>query len=506
MNRVRDYLKKKFVSLNFKLAIVVVIAMAVTLGVYLFSSWFEDFVADRQYLSEEAEEGNVDRAYDDLEDYINSGSVKASSNTRLQRWLENHEYTYLYIYDNTQVMFEAGWWVGQGENPTPDEIASSQGASDSGQSPNYKVPDSVQDNIEEQERISYDTFEPDVHNRIVTFADGDYYVYIDVYREQHWYDIMFFAKLFLCFMTFICIVLVYNGHVTGRLIRLSDDAKRISEGDLKGDITAGSNDEIGSLAVSVDHMRDSILEKLGNEKEAWDANTQLITAMSHDIRTPLTSLIGYLDIIDGGKYGSEEELKKHIASCRDKAFQLKDLSDKLFQYFLVFGGHDGDKQLEEYDAGILLQQLLSEHTAELINYGFEIDFEYTIPDVSMMADISGVRRLFDNVFSNIMKYGDRNYHVRISAGMENGQIVVRLLNGILSRSRKVESNKIGLKTCEKICIDMGGNFNYKEAEQVFSVRMAFPVHGEIKTGEETAEENAESAESAENNNETPEIG
>ena len=146
MNRVRDYLKKKFVSLNFKLAIVVVIAMAVTLGVYLFSSWFEDFVADRQYLSEEAEEGNVDRAYDDLEDYINSGSVKASSNTRLQRWLENHEYTYLYIYDNTQVMFEAGWWVGQGENPTPDEIASSQGASDSGQSPNYKVPDSVQDN------------------------------------------------------------------------------------------------------------------------------------------------------------------------------------------------------------------------------------------------------------------------------------------------------------------------------------------------------------------------
>ena len=499
-------MKRKFVSLNFKLAIVVVIAMGVTLGVYIFSTWFESFVADRQYLSEEAEKTNVDRAYDEFEDFVNSGSVKATSTARIQRWLKNHEYTYLYIYDDLQVVFEAGWWVGEGSNPTPDEIASSQGASDG--SMTQKLPESGDEGepLTNEDRISYDTFEADVHNRIITFADGDYYVYIDVYREQHWYDIMFFAKLFLCFMTFICIVLVYNGHVTGRLIRLSDDAKRISEGDLKGDITAGSNDEIGSLAVSVDHMRDSILEKLGNEKEAWDANTQLITAMSHDIRTPLTSLIGYLDIIDGGKYGSEEELKKHIASCRDKAFQLKDLSDKLFQYFLVFGGHDGDKQLEEYDAGILLQQLLSEHTAELINYGFEIDFEYTIPEVSMLADISGVRRLFDNVFSNIMKYGDRTYHVRISAGMENGQIVVRLLNGVLSRSRKVESNKIGLKTCEKICIDMGGNFNYKEAEQVFSVRMAFPVHGEIKSGEETAEGNAESAESAGNSNETPEIG
>ncbi len=497
MSRIRGRLKKRFVSLNFKLAIVVVMAMAVTLGVYLLSSWFESFVADRQYLSEEAERENVDKAYDEFEDFVNSGNVKATSNGRLQRWLENHEYTYLYIYDDLQVVFEAGWWVGEGDNPTPDEIASSHGASDA--SLTQKTPEAGEsgEKLSNEDRISYDTFEPDVHNRIVTFADGDYYVYIDVYREQHWYDIMFFAKLFLCFMTFICIVLVYNGHVTGRLIRLSDDAKRISEGDLKGDITAGSNDEIGSLAVSVDHMRDSILEKLGNEKEAWDANTQLITAMSHDIRTPLTSLIGYLDIIDGGKYGSEEELKKHIASCRDKAFQLKELSDKLFQYFLVFGGHDGDKQLEEYDAGILLQQLLSEHTAELINYGFKIDFEYTIPEVSMMADISGVRRLFDNVFSNIMKYGDRTYHVRISAGMENEQIVVRLLNGVLSKSRKVESNKIGLKTCEKICIDMGGNFNYKEAEQVFSVRMAFPVHGEIKAEKATGEDSSTETEDKE---------
>ena len=62
------------------------------------------------------------------------------------------------------------------------------------------------------------------------------------------------------------------------------------------------NDEIGRLAESVDAMRDSIVDRLNSEKKAWDANTQLITAMSHDIRTPLTSLIGYLDIIGTGKY------------------------------------------------------------------------------------------------------------------------------------------------------------------------------------------------------------
>ena len=133
-------MKRKFVSLNFKLARVVVIAMGVTLGVYIFSTWFESFVADRQYLSEEAEKTNVDRAYDELEDFVNSGSVKATSTARIQRWLKNHEYTYLYIYDDLQVVFEAGWWVGEGSNPTPDEIASSQGASDG--SMTQKLPES----------------------------------------------------------------------------------------------------------------------------------------------------------------------------------------------------------------------------------------------------------------------------------------------------------------------------------------------------------------------------
>ena len=150
-------MKRKFVSLNFKLAIVVVIAMGVTLGVYIFSTWFESFVADRQYLSEEAEKTNVDRAYDEFEDFVNSGSVKATSTARIQRWLKNHEYTYLYIYDDLQVVFEAGWWVGEGSNPTPDEIASSQGASDG--SMTQKLPESGDEGepLTNEDRISYDS-------------------------------------------------------------------------------------------------------------------------------------------------------------------------------------------------------------------------------------------------------------------------------------------------------------------------------------------------------------
>ena len=101
-----------------------------------------------------------------------------------------------------------------------------------------------------------------------------------------------------------------------RIITLASEVQQVSDGKLDYEIHSFHNDEIGTLSTSVDNMRNSIIQKHQNEKEAWEANTQLITAMSHDIRTPLTSMIGYLDIIEGKKYKSQEELDKYIASCR----------------------------------------------------------------------------------------------------------------------------------------------------------------------------------------------
>ena len=229
------------------------------------------------------------------------------------------------------------------------------------------------------------------------------------------------------------------------------------------------------LADGVNVMRDSIIQKHQSEKDAWEANNQLITSMSHDIRTPLTSMIGYLDIIEGRKYESQEDLERYISSCRDKAFQLKDLSDKLFQYFLVFGNKANDREMEVFDASILFQQLLSEHSAEIISYGYQVEFYFNIPEVQIKADISGLRRLFDNIFSNIMKYADKKEVVCIYAETEADNVKILAINGMPEEAKKVESTRIGLKTCEKICSDLGGDFSYDEQERIFTVRILIPI-------------------------------
>lgn len=444
--------------------IAVVFAMAVTSAVFLFLLWTGNAVAGHYYKSPQAVKNNLDQAYKDLARAIDYRSLKGTDTEGIQDWLKTNDYTYIEIYDNTKISFTGGWVY------TPFLAASSV---------RKQTPGKVTMYISEyaQERISPEKFQEDVRNRIVSFADEDYYVYINVYKEQRFYQIMFWIRLVIAIALFIGIILLYNRRVMQRMVRLSKEVQEVSRGDLTALIDPTSNDEIGRLAINVDTMRNSIVERLQNEKAAWDANTELITAMSHDIRTPLTSLIGYLDIIQGGRGTSPEDVQKYIGSCREKAIQLKDLSDKLFQYFLVFGSEIKKREMKIYDAGILLQQILSEHAAELLTYGYKIDFDYTIPEgLSLRTDISLLRRLWDNLFSNIMKYADKSYHVRIQAEEREGTIIVRIINGVLTSSRKVESNNIGLKTCEKICTDMGGDFLYRDEGQLFTVRASLPVY------------------------------
>lgn len=459
--------RNPFVSLNLKMVMAIMVGLGLAICVYLLCTWFTNYICEVRYLSDEAVERNVGEAFDSLETYIEKRQVKASDTEALNEWAKGQEDTYIYVWDNYNSVFESGWWDADSEDSiSKEELDAAQTFS------SIQIVDG--EKVEVEPRISED-FEQSVNDRVVEFADGEYYTTITVYGYQRIVRTMGYVSLVLCFLTFIVTLLLYNGNLLKRLLFLSSQVQLVSDGNLDHVIYARHNDEIGALANGVDNMRTSIMEKHRNEKEAWEANTQLITAMSHDIRTPLTSLIGYLDIIEGRKYEDQEQLDRYISSCREKAFQLKDLSDKLFQYFLVFSNQEADRETEVFDANILFQQILAEHCAELINYGYMVDFRYTLPDVNVETNLSGLKRLFGNIFSNIMKYADKNEAVTITAELLDGDIHMEIVNRIPAERKKVESTRIGLKTCQKICNDLNGDFDYEETEEQFWVEIRFPV-------------------------------
>ena len=129
--------------------------------------------------------------------------------------------------------------------------------------------------------------------------------------------------------------------------------------------------------------------------------------MSHDIRNPLTALLGYLDLAKNGQYRSEEELQSFLDAAYGKAEQLKTLTDELFRYSLLFGCKELPMQMESYDARLLLEQLLGESRVQLQQQGFTVQLLLPQQEVQIEADVMYLKRVLDNLFDNIRKYAEK---------------------------------------------------------------------------------------------------
>lgn len=96
-------------------------------------------------------------------------------------------------------------------------------------------------------------------------------------------------------------LLIYNRKITKKIVAVAHEVQSIGEGNLYLQLTPEGNDEL-TLTASVEQMRLSLLRKTSEEQRALQQNSDLITAMSHDIRNPLTALLGYLDLAKSGQY------------------------------------------------------------------------------------------------------------------------------------------------------------------------------------------------------------
>ena len=115
---------------------------------------------------------------------------------------------------------------------------------------------------------------------------------------------------------------------------LKDHILQMSGGDLNHPIASMGNDELGVLARELDQMRSTLYTNIQQEVESRRANQDLITAMSHDLRTPLTILHGYLDILALGR--NPEQQSEYVRRCLQKTEDIQQLTDRMFEYSLVY--------------------------------------------------------------------------------------------------------------------------------------------------------------------------
>ncbi len=316
--------------------------------------------------------------------------------------------------------------------------------------------------------------------RTVSFADGDYTVLMFAsFRPV--YNRYLLSITFLTFFVALSAFLGLFSAVNIRKLRsLSAQTAEVSGGNLDKRVSLDANDEFGALAEDVDIMRRALVERIDSESRAWQANRDLITSISHDIRTPLTTLLAYSEIIAAGHYSSREQLQQYSEICRSKSYQLKDLTDQLFSYFLLFGQEYVQPEPKSVRADLFLVQAVTEAAAPLtaeLGERFVLQLDYApLGGKTADVDILMFCRVLDNVFSNIRKYADLDCPVRVTSHEEGARLHVQIVNTVRQDRDPKEGSKIGLRTCENLCRAMHIGFSAEETDNEFRVDMTVPLH------------------------------
>lgn len=419
-----------------------VLAVFVAVLVFFGGDYAAEAAIDHWYMNDAAVADRNLAHLRSLQQYVTEYDVASSDASALEEWARTEENASVIVYRNGDEPYETGWWG-------TDQILEGVEPAD----------------ISE---LGYGFFP-------LAFADGLFQVAMCDVSESNLYFAGQAAALGVAFLVFIIIMLLFTHSVTRKIARLSAEVNAVSSGDLQEPISTRGRDELAQLAQDVNRMRDAIAERARGEQTAWQANSDLITALSHDIRNPLTSLIGYLELLEMEQEQLPEELRQYVGSSLDKAYRLKDLTGEMFRYFLVFGRQEQDLQMETYDAQILLEQLLGEYTAELRSRGFRVNAIPLQTPCRVRTDVHMLKRVLDNLMSNLEKYADPNEPLAILTGVEDGALHVCFANRTKACSGQVESNRIGLRTCEAILKLLGGGFcTYKE-DDGFTAEFVLPL-------------------------------
>lgn len=410
--------------------LIMCIALCVGIMFFVGVHWGFDLFITKKYMAPSAIAARNVKYLESLQEYVLENDISSKDTASIKRWVKSQKYVYLFLYKDNELLFEGG-------------VDDESGSSITIGSPN-------------DEDISRKEMMP------IRLSDGVILASVSESTGHVFYNISYIVSILAAFIVFAVIMLTYFSRMMMRIQRLARCVRLIEHDKDASDIKDDVGDEISGLADDVNKMRASILEKVEEERNAWQANAQLITAMSHDIRNPLTVLIGYLDII-----GLQNDISKqsmgYVSACKDTAMKIKSLSDDMFQYFLVFGKKNVDMSLQEYDMLDLLTEMLYEHIILMSENGYEFIVNKVDKACNAVIDATVFARVIDNVFSNIEKYADSTKPIYINMGFDDGKLRIRFENTIAHKD--TESNGIGLKTCVKIMETLGGEFTIQNDEE-----------------------------------------
>ena len=447
-------------SLYFQLMILLVISGAVALAVFYGLNTVGENVVYYYYNHSNYSAKREKNYVAELQSYVSSNELKSSDTDELSQWVtEKAVIISLWLYKDNALIFDSDY---------PDNATYSS-------EPAY---------LDENNGSRFYTIE---------FADGEVEVGISGVFDYQLYNYASFGEMLLAFSIFILMVLIGIRKKMEYIRKLSKEIQILEGGNLEYKITVTGKDELTALAGGLNCMRESFRRQTIQEAEIVRENQKIVTQMSHDIRTPLTSIINYADLI-GREECANPRITEYAEVLLRQSERLKKLLENLIEASKATTGNL-EVSLENCEVGVLLTQAVGEYQQRMEERGLILKTRQPEEPVFIWADGRHIWRIFENLLNNICKYAQQNSRVYLSVEKKEktAEIVFRNMSAYAledmtpeeleerftrgDKSRHLEGNGLGLSIAQSLTQLQGGTMKISIDGDLFKVILEFPIKG-----------------------------
>ena len=377
----------------------------------------------------------------DFQNYVTQEHLASTDTEQISDWASQRDYTLLELYRNQVLVYSSF-------------------------APN-------RNDIGHEERVT--PFYDWMPRATITFEDGDLQALLYYDPVRAWLRWGTLVVLVVCIGLFMAVFLLGCRRIVRYICLLSQEVQGMENGDLSRPVTIQGSDELTALAACLDSMRLTLDQQRRQEAETSARVKSLITQMSHDLRTPLTTLLLYTEIVARGKYQTPDQLSGYLTKIDAKARQIKQMSDHLFEYALVT--RDTVVTLDEpAPFSQIFEEPLAEWAEQLEQQGFSCRMELGQADVSLRVYQAYIRRIFDNIISNILKYADPACPVTVCDLQQEGMAGLSFTNTPLRPDAGgTESTKVGLVSIQTMMEKMQGKVSVTWNSSRYCITLLFPL-------------------------------
>ena len=417
------------------------LAAAALGGILLYFALLSAARAGLVYYSDhsDVQEKSIVRQVEQFQKYVDAQKIAASDFHAIDEWVGRQNFLLMNIYRGQRMLysnftFSAG--AGPGETEKPSE--------------------------------SWEVLYP------VQFVDGPAQVQIYYNMVFNWWVVI--GKVLILFSMGVSLLMFWRGcrHIVDYIIQLSEEIQAMEGGDLDHPITIRGDDELTTLARCLDSMRVTLRRQQEEEAQASAKVKNLITEMSHDLRTPLTTLLLYTEIVRSGRYDSDAQRDDYLNKIDAKARQLKQLSDNLFEYALVTRD-----TVVTLDPPACFSRIFEEPLAEMVDAlqqrGFVCALDLGSEDLMLTVKMQYIRRILDNITSNAIKYADPAREISVTFLKEEKRVGLCFANYVLPGQHKEESTQVGLTSIETMMEKMNAVCRVEQGTEKFCITLLFPI-------------------------------